>query len=1461
VTTILVFLSARSTTSTDGGDWWNTSWKFRQAITIYNTAGDLTNYQLKLILNASNVGPNFNWTNNGKDIRFVNASNNELNYWIEYWNSSSKIAYVWVNVTYLPNNTNTTIYMYYGNPNAISKSDDTKVFIDIVPDLRAYWKFENSGKDYSNNSNSVSIGSGPVWISGKFGTAIKFWDDYYGTVYDDDSLDFYNFTFIAWVKKTQTAFTHILNKDVLDGYDDYAWGSGDNNCANRLKVGVSTADYIVCGAGNIFDGNWHFLVAQRDDSGQQLRVWIDGVVKNTTYAPSGLVTGGSYDLLVAGYWWNNFGYPTPSGNDGYNISLDEVMMFGEYLDDNTILNIYNNYYFAKGDKLYVRKYVDQEPTYTIGGESSQAKYIYNQSTNIAFFREENKTYHIAIPYKANITYSYLTILGKSLHTPFNYSENFSTTTYKDSGNADWNTTLGRIKMKENLDCRFSHTGDSYDYTYYDCQLEGYTLYEYYAYDTSDSTYTDVYTWVYCSSGSRASSTNYYLTIKNTHIGDNLTTKIKCTLSGWGSSAGCYIDIWDYSSSSWKNIFSWGEYWSYEYKYLTNLTTVSYTLDNNTVSSSNETKLRYQVYVYETGDGGSTSSYMYIYYAKVGSANISCYIPSEEQYIISKKINNDTNYIASAYFCANYNNNINGSVKFYLSSNGGNNWELVNSCGIHNFSNVGNDLRWKISLSTTNKTITPYVENLNISVDYAYSTNPYMDKLNDSSIDWSRNGTFTAKDIVYLFLENAVNNCSYDTQGFCNIPLIFHSDTAGLLQLLFDIGYNNKQPTINKITLNISNLGATKDERITLNVTDDDNNEYACKISNLVCSISNNLCNFTNPPKGRIWCNDTVGSLNSMLLNYTITNNSYLQNVSFNSNLAIQRIYKKDILTNYGDNFSYKVTHYNKYSGTPLVGESFSGNLQQGEQAILYSEWKGDWLNETWQKFQDTSYNSSLERQYLKVILNVTNTIDMNFTNVNWTYSPTPEETCVICTNLINVSANSYNDTEYAVVYGDWLEETRTWKQLVENQTIAGRNAWIREQIDIKNIKNMDFTNIDTNLTPRENWTCYFINTSINISALGTLNITKAQYCNRTNVVTKNQSPNIIRNNTVVVDKNVGAYFYVYGQNTDPIVDYKNVLVQANLSSWAVNTSPYIFTVNLSSGESYNLTVNITGKPAIETGYTFIKTQVGGGEKNIYSGTVSIYDSAVSEREVWYYVPKSRLQDYETGVSKTFFVDDKVSGFSIQETSDYIIFKVPTTFGSSSLEPGTHTFKITYWTAGALPSGGGGGAVIVETLKVIPEKVTLNITRPGEYTVKFNITWSGTPTTLKFDYTDELMPYITFPKKGQNIEIKGYGNVTTINVTFFINQTELAQQLTVLTKKITGKLTFRIEHLGAIYVRYVPVEISIYKKAPAPTPTPICGNKVCEPGENWLTCPEDCPIPDYVIKLILVSILVLFLVFR
>jgi len=97
------------------------------------------NYESKLVIDPATPEPDyqvmvqldsseFNYSHaktDGSDIRFYDVSNNSLNYWVESWNNSGK-SIIWVKV---PDIGTSKIYMYYGNPSAVSESNGDATFL------------------------------------------------------------------------------------------------------------------------------------------------------------------------------------------------------------------------------------------------------------------------------------------------------------------------------------------------------------------------------------------------------------------------------------------------------------------------------------------------------------------------------------------------------------------------------------------------------------------------------------------------------------------------------------------------------------------------------------------------------------------------------------------------------------------------------------------------------------------------------------------------------------------------------------------------------------------------------------------------------------------------------------------------------------------------------------------------------------------------------------------------------------------------------------------------------------------------------------------------------------------------------------------------------------------------------------------------------------------------------------
>lgn len=91
-------------------------WPFRTEINV-QSANALSDYQVKFELDASSFSSDYDWSNNGNDLRIYDTDDQSaLDFWIERWDGTSKQATVWIRFPTLSTG-GRTVYFYYGNPN------------------------------------------------------------------------------------------------------------------------------------------------------------------------------------------------------------------------------------------------------------------------------------------------------------------------------------------------------------------------------------------------------------------------------------------------------------------------------------------------------------------------------------------------------------------------------------------------------------------------------------------------------------------------------------------------------------------------------------------------------------------------------------------------------------------------------------------------------------------------------------------------------------------------------------------------------------------------------------------------------------------------------------------------------------------------------------------------------------------------------------------------------------------------------------------------------------------------------------------------------------------------------------------------------------------------------------------------------------------------------------------------
>jgi parallel beta-helix repeat protein len=367
-------------------------WDYRQLINISNTAGDLSYYQVKIELNSSNDGTNWNWTDNGNDTRvtYYNSTagtETEIPFWIESWNSTAQTSIMWVNVTSLADNTNTTIYLYYGNTSASSASNGTNTF-EFFDDFETWnqseWIKQYIPSTLDTRSDPANSGRGDVLY-------------FNGVSWRSFKRNTYIFT------NGTIHFEHYRPTAAQDDEIQFLWrvGTGDTDWGNMYEYAIKEETI-----------NNEFLKFQSFVGGteynDQKRVAVEAPNTNVWHDAKIVVIGNFSE-----YWLNGeyiFNYTDDSLTSGYLGGRNDR---GQY---------FNN--------VFVCKYASPEPAVSsIGNEEipSAASLDITISTpqNNSCTNDNTTTFSGTTNIAANITYS---VDGGTNETACNSCTSFSNTT-------------------------------------------------------------------------------------------------------------------------------------------------------------------------------------------------------------------------------------------------------------------------------------------------------------------------------------------------------------------------------------------------------------------------------------------------------------------------------------------------------------------------------------------------------------------------------------------------------------------------------------------------------------------------------------------------------------------------------------------------------------------------------------------------------------------------------------------------------------------------------------------------------------------------------------------------------------------------------------------------------------------------------------------------------------------------
>jgi hypothetical protein len=306
------------------------AWKYSARIML-NTTKDgadvqqaLLNFPLLVRLTAADI--DFSQPKkNGEDIRVTKSDNSALPYEMEYWDSASAQASIWINADTIYGNTAQYFILRWGNPGAKTLSASASVF-DTGSGFRGVWHLGESGGTIAPDATINKFDGTPIAMDGSsdvvglIGRAQDFdGASQYITVLNarNGSLDVQNdsfYTISAWCYERNV----LKDADVIvsKGSAQYSLLENERNqwafwggCAGYGVDTTTTAPATV--------GAWTYLTGVR--SGKKQYLYVNGALADSTLFEAAVnpdVSNTIYDLVI--------GRGADDGSQWFNGLIDEV---------------------------------------------------------------------------------------------------------------------------------------------------------------------------------------------------------------------------------------------------------------------------------------------------------------------------------------------------------------------------------------------------------------------------------------------------------------------------------------------------------------------------------------------------------------------------------------------------------------------------------------------------------------------------------------------------------------------------------------------------------------------------------------------------------------------------------------------------------------------------------------------------------------------------------------------------------------------------------------------------------------------------------------------------------------------------------------------------------------------------------------------------------------------------------
>jgi len=316
-------------------------WKYKREIQLINTTSlNLENYIVRITLDSSN----FDFSKpkpDGSDIRFTDSDGTTLlGYYIEDYDYNSQEATIWIKVPLISANQTKSIYMYYGNMNAVSQSDESVITSGLLYDpdpfndgsCVAFYPFDGDANDYSGNGYHGTWHGNEQYDDGLFGQAVKIVSSY---ICNTDLTFGNQVKAISLWFKEGVAISNEVSSSVsnrVSVYTNYNTGTQKLYIQSRSRDGSGAFEnwrYRSVTIDNVDDSIFHHLTFVFVDPNTYLLFFDGNSIDFTVTSSFGLLHTPGQGFVLGRYDYNSNVYYV----DGV---VDHVHIFNRALTDDEI---------------------------------------------------------------------------------------------------------------------------------------------------------------------------------------------------------------------------------------------------------------------------------------------------------------------------------------------------------------------------------------------------------------------------------------------------------------------------------------------------------------------------------------------------------------------------------------------------------------------------------------------------------------------------------------------------------------------------------------------------------------------------------------------------------------------------------------------------------------------------------------------------------------------------------------------------------------------------------------------------------------------------------------------------------------------------------------------------------------------------------------------------------------------